>query len=257
MIVELENSYKKHVCIFLIHREYEEIFTVFFLQIILYSYLFTYSSIHVKRLLRNDNRFQMISVNHDDDSLSWNWVSYKYIYIYIYIYLKKLITFNLFKNIMTHHDLYKESMCPVLYQLSLVRIHFIYFWIVQSHLKTRKIWMIIFYHFLSIRRLKMTLHRDFMIPIMNFYRIRDLHRDFRSISELLGEKKNLISSFDFPTYFVLQTHDIVFSSRQSDLSHYVNDQDIIKRRMMKVKSFSLYTFTSRSFKNLRYFKKSI
>ena len=27
----------------------------------------------------------------------------------------------------------------------------------------------------------MILHRDFMIPIMNFYRIRDLHRDLRSI----------------------------------------------------------------------------
>ena len=85
MIVELVFSYRKHVCKFLIRRQYEEIFAVFFLQIILYSYLFTYSSIHVKRLLRNDNRFQMISVNHDDDSLSWNGVSNIYIYIYIYV----------------------------------------------------------------------------------------------------------------------------------------------------------------------------
>ena len=97
--------------------------------------------------------------------------------------------------------------------------------------------------FKSIRRLKMILHRDFMIPIINFYRIRDLHRDLRSIPELSGKKKS--SSYDFPTYLVLQTHDIVFSSRQSGHSHYVNDQDIIKRRMMKVKSFTLYTFTSR------------
>ena len=199
MIVELVYSYKKHVCIFLIRREYEEIFAVFFLQIILYSYLFTYSSIHVKRLLRKDNRFQMISVNHDDDSLSWNWVSY------IYIYLRKLITFNLFKNIMTHLDLYKESMCPVLYQFSSVHIHFIYFWIVQHHFKIRKIWMIIFYHFLSVRRLKMILHRDFMIPIMNFYRTRDLHRDFRSISELFRWKKKQLN-------FIIRLSDIFRTS---------------------------------------------
>ena len=134
----------------------------------------------------------MISVNHDVNSLSWNWVSYKY------IYLKKLITFHLFKYIYIYIYIYiyydssrslRESMCPILYQLSLVRIHFIYFWSVQHHFKIRKIWMIIFDHFKSIRRLKMILHRDFMVPITDFYRMRDLHRDLRSISEQIGKKK--------------------------------------------------------------------
>ena len=124
---------------------------------------------------------------------------------------------------MTHLDLYKESINLKLYQLSLVRIHFIYFWSAQLILiifiSERSEWLY-FIIFKSIRRLNMILQRDFMIPIMNFYRIRDLHRDLRSIPGLSGK---ICLTIRLPLYLVLQTHDIVFSSRQSDHSHCVND----------------------------------
>ena len=157
--VELVYSYKKHVCIFLIRREYEEIFTVFLLQIILYSYLFIYSSIHVNWSLRNDNRLQLMSVNPDENSFS-------------IIYLE--------------------------------------------------------YH---VNILNMILHRDFMIPIMNFYRIRDLHRDLQSIPELSGKKKILIirlsdiSRTSDTRYRIFVSTKWSFSLRQRSGYHYTKNDE--------------------------------
>ena len=118
--------------------------------------------------------------------------------------MKKLITFHLFKNMMTHLDLYKESIYLILYQLTLFRIHFIYFWSVQLILfifiSKRSEWLY-FIIFKSSRRLNMILHRDFMIPIMNFHRIRDLLRALRSIPVLSGNNISHDTTFRHISYF--------------------------------------------------------
>ena len=137
----------------LIRREYEETFTVFLFQIILYSYLLIYSSMHVNWSLENDNRFEMISVNHDDDSLSWHWVSYKNIYIYICVHIYfytfwKSKSLFIFSKMWWLISISKKNQC-ILYFIS---FHWLVFTLYISDpsiiILIRKIWMIIFYHFL-------------------------------------------------------------------------------------------------------------